>query len=194
MGEDKLDLVPSTWSYRRDWFVDRRLELTPLSGPILIERRPPAKSRSLPPHIVPSPPLLSSGRPMSLPSRLGASKRSTSHLLLAGHNLLAGATASSAAPSQPTLAPVPFGAWLGSIGRAEDVHHGWQLLPSALASGQGHSLVGYRSLGVDRCFGVGRNESAQLGAGFASHEGTRGLVEGFEVSNHKRSSVKLNTS
>lgn len=117
---------------------------------------------------------------MSLPSRLGTSKRSISHLLLAGHNSLSGAT--SAAPSHPTLTPIPFGAWLGSIGRAEDVHNGWRLLPSALASGQGHSLIGYRSLGVDRCFGVGRNESAQLGVGFASQEGTRGLVEGFEVS------------
>lgn len=117
---------------------------------------------------------------MTLPTRLGTSKRSISHLLLAGHNPLSGAT--SSAPSHPTLAPVPFGAWLGSIGRAEDVHNGWKLLPSAVGSGQEHSLIGYRSLGVDRCFGVGRNESAQLGLGFASQEGTRGLVEGFEAS------------
>ncbi len=117
---------------------------------------------------------------MGVPSRVGSSKRSISHLLLAGHNSLSGAT--SASPSQPGLSPVPFGSWLGSIGRAEDVHNGWRLLPSALASGQGHSLIGYRSLGVDRSFAVGRNESAQLGLGFASHEGTRGLVEGFEVS------------
>lgn len=32
----------------------------------------------------------------------------------------------------------------------------------------------------DRIFALGRNEAGQLGVGFASQEGTRALVEGFE--------------
>lgn len=116
---------------------------------------------------------------MSIPSRVTASRRSISHLLLAGHNPLSSATSGSA--SQPTLSPVPFSSWLGSIGRLQDVHDGWRLTSSALGSGQAHSLIGYTSLGVDKVLAVGRNELAQLGVGFASHEGTRGLVEGFNV-------------
>ncbi|GAA5830750.1 hypothetical protein JCM11251_001062 [Rhodosporidiobolus azoricus] len=111
--------------------------------------------------------------------------RTLSHLLLAGHNPLSPPplySASSASqirqsPSNPSLTPAPLRTWLASIGRDTDV-------PStrlSLAGGGGHSLLGYRNeMGVDRVLGVGRNESGQLGVGFASQEGTRGLVEGFE--------------
>ncbi|GAA5885643.1 hypothetical protein JCM6882_007509 [Rhodosporidiobolus microsporus] len=111
--------------------------------------------------------------------------RTLSHLLLAGHNPLSPPpqfAASSASPlrqspSNPSLTPVPLRTWLASIGRDTDV-------PStrlSLAGGGGHSLLGYRNEdGVDRVLAVGRNEAGQLGVGFASQEGTRGLVEGFE--------------
>ncbi len=111
-------------------------------------------------------------------------RRTLSHLLLAGHNPLspplAYAARSRQCPSNPALTPAPISSWLGSIGRAADVAEGWSILPSGLASGLEHNLFSYRSQGVDRCFAVGRNEVGQLGLGFNSQEGTRGLVEGFE--------------
>lgn len=109
------------------------------------------------------------------------------HLLLAGHNPLSPpATYSSNPltrqhPSNPSLSPIPIPTWLGQVGRKQDIRHGWSLIPSAsLAVGLEHSLLAYRSHAVDRVFAVGRNEVGQLGIGFASQEGTRGLVEGFE--------------
>ncbi|GAA5928361.1 hypothetical protein JCM10213_005716 [Rhodosporidiobolus nylandii] len=109
--------------------------------------------------------------------------RTVSHLLLAGHNPLSPPPSYTSpirqSPSNPSLAPVPFASWLSAVGREADA-------PSArvraAAGGAGHSLLSYRNdHGVDRVLALGsRNEAGQLGVGFASQEGTRGLVEGFE--------------
>lgn len=111
-------------------------------------------------------------------------KRIVSHLLLSGHNPqsppLQYSARSLQSPSNPLLTSVPFSSWIGSIGRAADVANGWNFVPNGLASGLEHSLLAYRSLGTDRIFGVGRNEVGQIGIGYNSHEGTRGLVEGFK--------------
>lgn len=115
-------------------------------------------------------------------------KRTSTHLLLAGINPLSPLNHSTSrgnprlqSPSNPSLRPLPFSSWLASIGRAADViPPGWSLLPHGLAAGGGHALIGYQSRGVHRVFAVGRNEMSQLGTGFNSQEGTRGLVEGFE--------------
>ncbi|GAA5949831.1 hypothetical protein JCM21900_004216 [Sporobolomyces salmonicolor] len=127
---------------------------------------------------------------MSLAHSLpGTRTRTLSHLLLAGHNPLSppsayGSSSSSRlrqSPSNPTLTPVPLSAWLCSVGREPDAAAGYRLLPRGVAAGAGHSLLAYRNYeGVDRLVAVGRNEVGQLGVGFASQEGTRGLVEGFE--------------
>ncbi|KAK4702873.1 hypothetical protein P7C70_g3350, partial [Phenoliferia sp. Uapishka_3] len=113
-----------------------------------------------------------------------AARRSLTHLLLAGNNPLSPPAASPSlhrqSPSNPSLTPLPFNSWIGSIGRAADVRAGWSILPHSLSSGLAHSLIGYQSEGVDRVFAVGRNEMGQLGVGWNSHEGTRGLVEAFE--------------
>ncbi|GAA5849583.1 hypothetical protein JCM8547_000504 [Rhodosporidiobolus lusitaniae] len=114
----------------------------------------------------------------------GPRTRTLSHLLLSGSNPLSPPLLYSSPPSalpqrpsNPSLVPVPLtSSWLSSIGREGDV-------PSRLllASGAGHSLAAYTSeVGVDRVLGLGKNEAGQLGIGFASQEGTRGLVEGFE--------------
>ncbi|GAA5921507.1 hypothetical protein JCM3775_003080 [Rhodotorula graminis] len=121
-----------------------------------------------------------------------ATTRTISHLLLAGLNPLsppASSSSSSSAlsgqarqsPSNPSLAPAPFPAWLASVGRELDTAAPVRLVPSALAAGAGHQLVTYRNhAGTERIFALGRNELGQLGVGFASQEGTRGLVEGFD--------------
>ncbi|GAA5821445.1 hypothetical protein JCM3770_007085 [Rhodotorula araucariae] len=117
-----------------------------------------------------------------------ASSRSVSHLLLAGLNPLSPpASASHSAgpvrqnPSNPTLAPVPFHGWLASVGREIDTTAPLRLRPASVSAGAGHQLVAYRNYeGVDRVFALGRNEAGQLGVGFASQEGTRALVEGFD--------------
>ncbi|KPV76559.1 uncharacterized protein RHOBADRAFT_52550 [Rhodotorula graminis WP1] len=84
-------------------------------------------------------------------------------------------------PSNPSLAPAPLPAWLASVGRELDTTAPVRLVPSALAAGAGHQLVAYRNhAGTERIFALGRNELGQLGVGFASQEGTRGLVEGFD--------------
>lgn len=118
--------------------------------------------------------------------RPGQATRSVSHLLLAGKNSLSpplaytSGTSARQSPSNPSIAPVPFSNWLGSVGRAEDVGEGWKLLPGGLAGGLAHALLAYKSAGTHRVFAVGRNEAGQLGIGFASQEETRGMVEGFE--------------
>lgn len=119
-----------------------------------------------------------------------ASTRTLSHVLLAGLNPLSPPSSSSSSalsgaarqsPSNPALAPVPFTGWLASVGRELDTTAPIRLVPSALAAGAGHQLVAYRNYeGVERILALGRNEAGQLGVGFASQEGTRGLVEGFE--------------
>ncbi|ORY79291.1 regulator of chromosome condensation 1/beta-lactamase-inhibitor protein II [Leucosporidium creatinivorum] len=111
--------------------------------------------------------------------------RTLSHLLLAGCNPLSpplaytSGTSARQSPSNPSITPVPLSNWLGSVGRADDVAHGWRLLPGGLAAGLAHALLAYKSAGSDRVFAVGRNEAGQLGIGFASQEETRGMVEGF---------------
>ncbi|GAA5968733.1 hypothetical protein JCM11641_000713 [Rhodosporidiobolus odoratus] len=122
---------------------------------------------------------------MSL-SRLSTT-RSISHLLLSGYNPLSPPTSSSLSlapnqrqsPSNPSLAPAPFPAWLASVGRQ---HDGPSATLRSIAGGAAHNLLTYRNhKGVDRILALGtRNEAGQLGLGFASQEGTRGLVEGFE--------------
>ncbi|BGP06475.1 hypothetical protein JCM10049v2_002297 [Rhodotorula toruloides] len=124
-------------------------------------------------------------------SRAHATHRSLSHLLLAGFNPLA-STASSSFQGQareslstPSLSPVPLSGWLAAVGREADVidplARPYSLRPGGIAGGAGHSLVTYRNWeGTDRIMALGRNEAGQLGVGFASQEGTRGLVEGFE--------------
>lgn len=111
-------------------------------------------------------------------------KRIISHLLLSGHNPqsppLQYSARSLQSPSNPLLTSVPFNSWIGSIGRAKDVEEGFNFIPGGIASGLEHSLLAYRSLGTDRIFGVGLNNLGQLGIGYNSQEGTRGLVEGFE--------------
>ncbi|GAA5906171.1 uncharacterized protein JCM6883_005465 [Sporobolomyces salmoneus] len=114
--------------------------------------------------------------------------RTISHLLLTGHNPFSPPSNSSSSsssrqsPSNPSLTPIPFSTWLSQIGRESDTFS--PLSPpsiTSISSATGHSLISYRNYeGVDRVIGLGRNESGQLGIGFASQEGTRGLVEGFE--------------
>ncbi|BGP54430.1 hypothetical protein JCM8202v2_002009 [Rhodotorula sphaerocarpa] len=113
--------------------------------------------------------------------------RNLSHLVLAGWNPLAPPGRSSAyqsgsdrqAVSNPSPAPVPLATWLASVGRELDVEGGYRI--NHVAGGAGHQLVTYRNYeGVDRILAIGRNEAGQLGVGFASQEGTRSLVEGFE--------------
>ncbi|GAA5975842.1 hypothetical protein JCM10908_005298 [Rhodotorula pacifica] len=120
-------------------------------------------------------------------SRSRTSTRSLSHLLLAGWNPLAPPGRSQAAQSgpdrqavsNPTLAAVPLSTWLASVGREADVEGGYRI--AHVAGGAGHQLVSYKNYeGIDRIFALGRNEAGQLGVGFASQEGTRALVEGFE--------------
>ncbi|GAA5867271.1 hypothetical protein JCM3774_002395 [Rhodotorula dairenensis] len=128
-----------------------------------------------------------------LASRTRGPSRTLSHLLLAGCNplaphrqsqglLQAGRAAGSSerqAVSNPSLAPVPLATWLASVGREADVHGGYRI--AQIAAGAGHQLVSYTNYeGFDRIFALGRNEAGQLGVGFASQEGTRGLVEGFQ--------------
>ncbi|KAM0788346.1 hypothetical protein ACM66B_001487 [Microbotryomycetes sp. NB124-2] len=121
--------------------------------------------------------------------RPGHVKRAVSHLLIAGHNPVSPPLAYSSptarqSPSNPSLTPVPFGHWLGAVGRAQDVELDWSLVKGGLGPGYGHALVAYRnSLGEERVFAAGRNEAGQLGIGYASQEGTRGLVEGFRGDN-----------
>ncbi|BGP38417.1 hypothetical protein JCM10450v2_002362 [Rhodotorula kratochvilovae] len=117
-----------------------------------------------------------------------ASTRTLSHLLLAGLNPLSPPSSSAhnagpvrQNPSNPALAPVPFGGWLASVGRELDTTAPLRLLPSSVGAGAGHQLFAYRNYdGIDRVLALGRNEAGQLGVGFASQEGTRALVEGFE--------------
>jgi len=119
-----------------------------------------------------------------------ATTRTLSHLLLAGLNPLSPPASSSSSllsgqarqlPSNPSLAQAPFPAWLASVGRELDTTAPIRLVPAALAAGAGHQLVAYRNYdATERIFALGRNELGQLGVGFASQEGTRGLVEGFE--------------
>lgn len=116
--------------------------------------------------------------------------RTISTLLLSGHNPLspplAYSQSSRQSPTNPSLTPLPFHQWLGSVGRAKDVHNGWKITSqhspnhSSIALGYHHALVGYRSDETDRVFAVGRNEAGQLGIGYASQEVTRGMVEGFQ--------------
>ena len=84
---------------------------------------------------------------------------------------------SQQSPHNPSLIPVPFGIWIGSIGRAKDVDAGWSI--RGISSGLGHTLISYAADGTDRVFACGRNEVGQLGVGFNSQEPTRNLVEGF---------------
>ncbi|POY72465.1 hypothetical protein BMF94_4291 [Rhodotorula taiwanensis] len=120
-------------------------------------------------------------------SRSRAATRNVSHLLVAGWNPLAPPGRSSAAQSgqdrqsvsNPTLATAPLATWLASVGREQDVEGGYRV--AHVAGGAGHQVVSYKNYeGTDRIFALGRNEAGQLGVGFASQEGTRGLVEGFE--------------
>lgn len=143
-------------------------------------------------------------------SRSRAATRNVSHLLVAGWNPLAPPGRSSAAQSgqdrqsvsNPTLATAPLATWLASVGREQDVEGGYRV--AHVAGGAGHQVVSYKnyegtgarcafqsrepvrvgrlttSPPTDRIFALGRNEAGQLGVGFASQEGTRGLVEGFE--------------
>lgn len=115
-------------------------------------------------------------------SRARPGTRSLSHLLLAGSNPLSPPSRYGPSgpvrqhPSNPSLVPVPLPSWLASIGREGD-----ETARLRLAAGAGHNFVAYRNeLAVDRVLALGRNEVGQLGIGFASQEGTRGLVEGFE--------------
>ncbi|GAA6009389.1 hypothetical protein JCM11491_004303 [Sporobolomyces phaffii] len=118
---------------------------------------------------------------MSLARRGTHASRTVSHLLLAGHNPLSPPSGDRRqSRSNPSLAPVPFPTWLAQLGRERDTYDGPTLVTS-VASSAGHSLVAYRNYsGVDRVVALGRNESGQLGIGFASQEPTRGLVEAFE--------------
>lgn len=84
---------------------------------------------------------------------------------------------SQQSPHNPSLIPVPFSLWIGSIGRAKDVDAGWSI--RGISSGLGHTLISYAADGTDRVFACGRNEVGQLGVGFNSQEATRNLVEGF---------------
>jgi len=119
---------------------------------------------------------------MSL-SRLTSTRR-IPHLLLSGYNPLSPPSTSQSSlpsstrqsPSNPTLTPVPLETWLSQLGRQHDI----PTRIHSISSSTGHSLITYRNeQGVDRVIALGRNESGQLGIGFASQEGTRGLVEGF---------------
>lgn len=127
-------------------------------------------------------------RAMNGLARQGQASRAVSHLLLAGHNPVSPPLAYSSptarqSPSNPSLTAVPFGHWLGAVGRARDVEAGWRLCGSGIGPGHGHALVAYRNgLGDERVFAAGRNEAGQLGIGYASQEDTRGLVEGFRGS------------
>ncbi|KAM0755142.1 RCC1/BLIP-II [Meredithblackwellia eburnea MCA 4105] len=115
--------------------------------------------------------------------RPGSPKRIISHLLLAGSNPLSSPAHTPAlhrqSPANPSLTPAPFKDWLTSIGRNHDIHD-WSLKTGCLASGLGHSLLGYSSKGTDRIFALGRNEVGQLGISYNSQEATRGLVEDFD--------------
>ncbi|GAA5936202.1 RCC1 domain-containing protein [Sporobolomyces koalae] len=133
------------------------------------------------------PSLVSRNRPMALVhGRTGT--RTVSHLLLTGYNPLSPPASSQAAswsrqaPSNPSLTPVPLNTWLSQLGREQDTFStATPPVVTGVASSTGHSLLSYRNdHGVDRVIALGRNESGQLGIGFASQEGTRGLVEGFE--------------
>ena len=119
---------------------------------------------------------------MSL-SRLTSIRR-IPHLLLSGYNPLSPPSTSQSSlpsstrqsPSNPSLTPVPLETWLSQLGRQHDI----PTRIHSISSSTGHSLITYRNeQGVDRVIALGRNESGQLGIGFASQEGTRGLVEGF---------------
>ncbi|GAA5998340.1 RCC1 domain-containing protein [Rhodotorula paludigena] len=119
-----------------------------------------------------------------------ASTRTLSHVLLSGHNLLSppASTRSTSltgparqSPSNPALTPASYSAWLAAVGREADTEEPYRIRPAGIAGGGGHQLLAYRNYeGVDRVLALGRNETGQLGVGFASQEGTRGLVEGFE--------------
>ncbi|GAA5841146.1 hypothetical protein JCM5353_008977 [Sporobolomyces roseus] len=117
-------------------------------------------------------------------SRLSTTRR-IPHLLLSGYNPLSPPLTSQSSlpsstrqsPSNPSLTPLPLQTWLSQLGRQHDspsqIH--------SISSSTGHSLITYRNeQGQDRVIAVGRNESGQLGIGFASQEGTRGLVENFK--------------
>ncbi|GAA6000427.1 hypothetical protein JCM10207_008007 [Rhodosporidiobolus poonsookiae] len=112
--------------------------------------------------------------------------RTLSHLLLSGLNPLSPPPSYSSpaglrqTAANPSLSPIPFYSWLGAVGREQDADH-FRFLPHSTAGGAGHSLLAYRNYdGTDRVFALGRNAAGELGVGFASQEGTRGLVEGFE--------------
>lgn len=119
-----------------------------------------------------------------------ASTRTLSHVLLSGHNLLSppASTRSTSltgparqSPSNPSLTPASYSAWLAAVGREADTEEPYRIRAAGIAGGGGHQLLAYRNYeGVDRVLALGRNETGQLGVGFASQEGTRGLVEGFE--------------
>lgn len=64
-----------------------------------------------------------------------------------------------------------------SVNKVVAVDNGFTI--QNISSGLGHTLISYQSEGVGRVFASGRNELGQLGVGFNSQEGTRGLVEGF---------------
>lgn len=111
-------------------------------------------------------------------ARWGHAVKRASHLLFAGADVLAATRAGQSTKSNGLLTIAPFGRWLGSAGRAEDVAQGFTIRSTASSPG-GHTLIVYRCLGVDRCFSLGRNEAGQLGIGYNSQESTRGLVEDF---------------
>ena len=127
----------------------------------------------------------------------GRASARCSHLLLAGLDPLAlparYAARGASAGSHASLSPAPYASWLGSVGRKADVLQsshdvsslsdsaGPSVVRNALAAGWGHSLLAYSGAqDTQRAFALGRNEAAQLGIGFASHEPTRGVVEGFK--------------
>jgi hypothetical protein len=68
-----------------------------------------------------------------------ASLKTISHLLLAGNNCLSPpieyASRSQQQPSNSSLTVMPFSLWLGSIGRADDVEKGWQIVRGGLGAG-----------------------------------------------------------
>ena len=119
-----------------------------------------------------------------------ASHRTISHLFLTGHNPFSPPSASSSSspvrqsPLNPSLARVPLATWLSQLGRGDPVEPESSAsalrVTSIASSATGHSLLSFRDDDdVDRVLALGRNESGQLGIGFASQEGTRGLVEAF---------------
>ncbi|GAA5946510.1 hypothetical protein JCM3765_000272 [Sporobolomyces pararoseus] len=118
--------------------------------------------------------------------------RKISHLLLTGHNPFSPPSSSSSSsspssyrqsPSNPCLTRIPFKTWLSQIGREIDTFNGplsYQI-NSISTSPSSHTLISYKNFkGIDRVLSLGRNESGQLGIGFCSQEGTRGLLEGFK--------------